>query len=422
MKYLKILSIVMLSMIMVTGCGGDDDKDNPNNEIATGSGTTNTQGQTTFNVGSYSVTATVQDSSNTALANIGVTGYLTQNNILLIARDATNAHYPSMTVTGLTTLAKSDVPGRISSPENTAGVAVAATFVMYNVQLAAHGVAVDGASLDAVLSSDRTVEDCAVGELTDIFEVVDTTAATYSQGFFVHLSQGVATAVGAPVRTAVFIPAQIGDYATFSSLVGLMFHLYEGDSLGYCRVTYSNGRLPLFHINSATIANRNFWAQFTLVWGEDPSDLDSHLWTPLFGDGGALDSMRSHIAYYRRGSQTEPPYADLDVDDVTSYGPEHVTIYQSHAGTYTYAVYHYSGSGTLATSSASVSLLKPDGSVQTFSVPTDTTGVGDNWWWHVCTIDGTTGVVTPINTLLPNPPRPDELLMAPAKPYATNDN
>jgi hypothetical protein len=163
--------------------------------------------------------------------------------------------------------------------------------------------------------------------------------------------------------------------------------------------------MPIINIDNV-IMHRNFWAQFTLIWGENPHDLDSHLWTPRMGS----DSTAWHICYYRRGYVDEIPYANLDVDDVTSFGPEHVTIYQHVPGVYTYAVYHYSGDGTIATSNARVTLLKPDGSVQAFNVPTDTTGVGDNWWWHVCTVNGTTGEVTTINRLVSTPPLPDQLL------------
>jgi len=157
--------------------------------------------------------------------------------------------------------------------------------------------------------------------------------------------------------------------------------------------------------------NRNFWGQFTLVWGLDPTDLDSHLWTPPHGVGNAV----YHVCYYRRGSQTSDPFADLDVDDVSSYGPEHVTIYQPYTGTYTYAVHDYSGNGLLTTSNASVTLLKPNGAVQTFNVPTSWPGVQPNWWWIVCRVNGETGAVTTVDSLSATPPLPDVLKSEPTK-------
>jgi hypothetical protein len=416
MKYgLRVLTVAFLAMLLLAGCSKDEKKSTTPAEPSASHALTDANGQTTLIVGAYTVNATVQDSAHIGLANIAVAGYLTHNNIVLFATDSTEAHYPAITMTALTSTGKVNPPSRIASPDDVAGIAVAATLIMYNVQVAFHPFPIlPDPPPDILIADSWTTEEWHDGILSDVYAVVDTNHI-YDYGVFVHLSAGVAQSMGSPFRTAVFLPGQISDYATFSSLVGVAFHLFEGDSLHYSQIRYSGSLLPLIYIDNV-VAHRNFWAQFTLVWGIEPHDLDSHLWTPYFG----TDSLISHVCYYRRGSQDVPPYADLDVDDVSSYGPEHVTIYQDFAGTYTYAVYHYSGEGTLATSGASVSLLKPDGTVQTFNVPTDTSVVQPYWWWHVCTVDGTTGAVTPINILSPNPPRPDELAGAPSKPYADN--
>ena len=79
-------------------------------------------------------------------------------------------------------------------------------------------------------------------------------------------------------------------------------------------------------LNPILGANEAF--RIVLEWGENPSDLDSHLWTPT----GA------HIYYVTRGSLNSAPFVNLDVDDVTSYGPETVTIRTLEAGTYTYVL------------------------------------------------------------------------------------
>ncbi len=54
-----------------------------------------------------------------------------------------------------------------------------------------------------------------------------------------------------------------------------------------------------------------------LTWGEYPSDLDSHMTGPMSSD-------RFHV-YYGDEDSTDS-LVNLDVDDVTSYGPETVTI------------------------------------------------------------------------------------------------
>jgi hypothetical protein len=115
----------------------------------------------------------------------------------------------------------------------------------------------------------------------------------------------------------------------------------------------------------------------TLTWGEAPSDLDSHLLIPVNGGYGP-----GHVWYSNKGSRTSYPFADLDTDDVTSYGPEVVTILRKFAGTYNYLIHNFSGEayGPLTNSSAKISLIV-GGSLYNFNVP----GSNPNSYpvWHV---------------------------------------
>ncbi len=131
-----------------------------------------------------------------------------------------------------------------------------------------------------------------------------------------------------------------------------------------------------------------------LTWGANPRDLDSHLWLP--------DATPYHIYYANKGHSTYFPFAWLDYDDTTGYGPETTTIAQRYPGTYTFAVYLYYGSGTLPTSGARVQVYDTSGLVTQFAVPA--TGTGR--WWYVFEMDGTTGAITPINTILSASPAP----------------
>lgn len=136
-----------------------------------------------------------------------------------------------------------------------------------------------------------------------------------------------------------------------------------------------------------------------LTWGEDPSDLDSHLWTP------SIQGQAYHVCYYNRGSTTSAPYCSLDVDDVTSYGPEHIIIDSLFPGTYQYAVHHYSGDSTITTSNAQVKIYNHGALIQTFNVPNVTSQ--PYWSWYVFDLDGATGTITPVNTVgldIPYPP------------------
>lgn len=83
-----------------------------------------------------------------------------------------------------------------------------------------------------------------------------------------------------------------------------------------------------------------------LTWGANPSDLDSHLRGPNNID----------VAWDSRGSLTALPFAQLDVDDITGFGPEVITVTRLARGTYTYYVHKFSGTGTQTGSPARVEL------------------------------------------------------------------
>ncbi|MFT5284246.1 MAG: hypothetical protein ACI8TQ_000402 [Planctomycetota bacterium] len=116
-------------------------------------------------------------------------------------------------------------------------------------------------------------------------------------------------------------------------------------------------------------------ARIVLTWGLNPSDLDSHLLSPV-----------GHVFF---GTPTAPGI-NLDVDDVTSFGPETISIDNVDLGaTYRYFVHRFSGTGSLATSNATVRLFY-EGTERIFPV---VPGSGD--FWHVFDINN--GFVTGCN-------------------------
>lgn len=142
-----------------------------------------------------------------------------------------------------------------------------------------------------------------------------------------------------------------------------------------------------------------------LSWGENPRDLDSHLTGPdANSDGSTSDETnRFHIYYSNRSVDA----ANLDRDDVSSYGPETITITPPEGssvlrdGLYRYSVYHFSGSNTLATSDATVRLVFDDGDERSFTPPADDgtlTGSGDLWTVFELLVSGGSVTVLPVNT------------------------
>lgn len=128
--------------------------------------------------------------------------------------------------------------------------------------------------------------------------------------------------------------------------------------------------------------------RIVLTWGANPSDLDSHLTGPNESGG------RFHVYY----SNQFPPgsNANLDVDDVSSFGPETITISVLSSGTYRYSIHDFTnrnntGSIALAQSQAKVTVLNDEG-IRDFFVPTSAGTL-----WTVFEIRE--GVVVPINSM-----------------------
>ncbi len=143
-----------------------------------------------------------------------------------------------------------------------------------------------------------------------------------------------------------------------------------------------------------------------LTWGETPADLDAHLTGPSAEDG------RFHIYWLEPGDLQTPPFAALDVDDVSSFGPETITISQQSSGVYRYSVHDYTNrllesSTGLSGSGATVEVYQGDELQGRFFVPQ-----GGGTLWTVFELSN--GQVTPVNelsyledeTAVPSPRRP----------------
>ena len=177
--------------------------------------------------------------------------------------------------------------------------------------------------------------------------------------------------------------------------------MVNGSSNSFCPYNGSFQILDDFSLDSITF---NFSlspipeageTRMVLNWGELPSDLDSHLKTP------PIEGQNYHIYYGNRGSSDSAPYATLDYDVVTGYGPETMTIKQSFSGNYIYYIKQFSSSGTLSESNASVQIYNsPDCSGETIYIPNQ----GEGRYWYVCDIDGETGEITIINQIQESEP------------------
>lgn len=116
----------------------------------------------------------------------------------------------------------------------------------------------------------------------------------------------------------------------------------------------------------------------TLTWDETPRDIDSHVY------GHTSDGSAFHVYYNSQyaydGSQT---ICNLDYDDTSSFGPEHITLVPTSDGAYYYYVHNYSQEAPLNTSGAKVTVERGNTVIAEFNMPTN---VGDGYCWNVFAI------------------------------------
>jgi hypothetical protein len=117
--------------------------------------------------------------------------------------------------------------------------------------------------------------------------------------------------------------------------------------------------------------------RIVLTWGRNPLDIDSHLIGRTPSNNGFNVFFDNKIYSYQGVHM-----ANLDVDDINSYGPETVTILQSIHGRYVYVVHDFtnkdnSNSSGLSFSNAIVKVYKGSVQIAEYHVPTDQIG---NYW------------------------------------------
>ncbi|MFC7679244.1 S-layer homology domain-containing protein [Paenibacillus sp. GCM10028914] len=148
--------------------------------------------------------------------------------------------------------------------------------------------------------------------------------------------------------------------------------------------------------------------RIVLTWGENPRDEDSHLLGPT-------PNGRSFHTWYgdRETHYQGELYADLDHDDVDSYGPETTTIRKRVDGKYQFYVHNFSRNGydgteTLRNSAAKVEIYSGStgAPVKTYHIPR---GDGNELYWYVfdMEVDGAELIFTDYNQLVEDEPQSD---------------
>jgi len=117
--------------------------------------------------------------------------------------------------------------------------------------------------------------------------------------------------------------------------------------------------------------------RIVLTWGENPEDLDTHLTGPVDDNS----NERFHLYFVNMNPVST---ASLDVDDVTSFGPETTTLTDPYEGTYRYSVHNFTtqnetGALEIEQSPALVEIFDSSGKVASFEPPSANSNSGNVW-------------------------------------------
>ena len=161
-------------------------------------------------------------------------------------------------------------------------------------------------------------------------------------------------------------------------------------------------RFPLLNLSAAgaklTIPLTSI-GDISLTWNDKPVDLDLHL---RIEDNHGATSL---IQYNDRGEMEGGPFAQLENDVQTGFGPERVKIGKWLGGKYYCAVYNFSNEIPLAGCHGRV-VLRAGGGERTFHCPSE----GEGRWWLVFSLDGETGAIEDLNEIVLFPWREQVIL------------
>lgn len=232
--------------------------------------------------------------------------------------------------------------------------------------------AITGSNVSGVTVKVRPGWNCQTGSLAQVFgEDRDAVTVTNSSG---HYS----------------IDLEAGTYTVEFSK--------EGFVTGYVNAYCIEGACTSKDGSITPVLDENEY-RIVLTWGENPWDLDSHLSGPLDEYGDRFHVYYSHRSATASTEDGNVTVAQLDHDDMSSYGPETITLIKlSNDSVYHYAVHDFtnrssSESKALSMSGAKVVVYHGNSVIATFNVPIDKVGTA----WNVFDIQG--NQLIPVNTM-----------------------
>ena len=339
---------------------------------------------------------------------------------------ASSAGKSAIAVVTVRSRADIQVTGRVVDGQTRAGLAGAQVEIR-NGSFATTGA--DGAysfSIPYILSDQRPLTASLTGYSSTTIAVLITPPSTEIEPILLVRDKGVSSIINGSVRNARNNQALPGALVTLSrgqniSVAAAFVASTTADSQGgYSFVGLRAGTYTVAaSVNEFSNCQRTAIAvaaneavvqdvvcspingneiRIVLTWGANPSDLDAHL------TGPNSDASRFHVYYptSNRGNASASPFAVLDVDDTSSFGPETITVTRFNSGAYRYSVHDFTNrnsatSTALGNSGAKVELYTSSSMApQTFFVPNQR---GTLWTVFELTGDIRNPTVTPRNEM-----------------------
>lgn len=356
--------------------------------------TTDYEGKTSFNIGGYEVEIYATDEIGNTVSNVQVVASVTSNYLIVFA--GTSSHYPLYNIEPLSGYLNKR---NLTEEKVIEPITIYLIFKAFTLGYAIYDF-LSETHIQDVLMEDDVTKRCITGDVNDLFNIITALDVFGVGGLIIQLSSQAASNLSTTVHALSFMSEILGDPDLFGVSLADGLNILDQDIGLYCWGEDESGfAFTPIYVESVEL-HRQFEYKFTLIWGENPRDLDSHLWTP------SISGSSYHIYYDDMGSTDFSPYAELDVDDVQSYGPENISIKQFFSGTYYYSIHHYNDweddIGLITTSQASVKVLGPQGVIYNIDVPSGYAESG--WWWNVFQINGSTGQISLINQISSEPP------------------
>lgn len=263
----------------------------------------------------------------------------------------------------------------------------------YNLGVTAAGY--DETFFSVVVTQD-IVQDLTIVGLASVFgTIVDSQTGDGLNGVTVSFSSD--NTVTDPMEGDLVITTDYsGDYAISGAPVGTFRMIIEAP--GYFTriidgITLVSGSNYMDDITSVAPPAEGS-LRIVLSWGTSPNDLDSH----ITGPDGLGD--RFHVYFSNRYSNSDE--VELDVDDVSSYGPETITINSFYNGMYRYSVHNYSdqtatGCTGIDNSPARVEIYGSTGIIDSFIAPSSNGASGNTWRVFELNVTGSSYQVVSVN-------------------------